>query len=538
MPRNAQRAVPPVRANDVAWRSVLIEVVAPDEPILYAEARRWHDASAGVVLAILPPIASRASEVLAAIVAAAGGVPLRRSPANEDQAVENAVARLRAHRIHTVVAMHSQWLPERARSQLAGVAALAGLWLFLVTHEFHADDDLQPGEIASSANDATDHYATHSLTAGPGYRREALKPWRDAHWGWAELRDSVSLRSQLGGVDGSALDAPQPIVGLRRPCRVAGRAAASPTSEAAYQAVVTGIRLGSRATTIVRHVLGADAPGDPEPALLGAAAALGEAGYAIVRADPDESRRSWRDLWRIPSTAAAAVLVLRACRLPDLETARLRVADVAPDGDVVRTRRRSISIPAGGAPFLRAQRLVAGDPDRPFLLGGGRRVGPTGIDRLVREGLAAIGLEPVSGDGASDPTPSATWLLERGIAIRGTGVPSPRLVPVVGGERRCRHSLPGWVDVGHAQISHSQRLCRVRDVTELTPPGSGSAIAQERIEDGMAVLVVDSPLGRATYWRVPTPLGMAWLQSRAPVVPQASAIGEGVALAQQRPTRR
>ena len=400
---------------------MLIEVVAPDEPLLYAEARRWHDPSAGIVCASLPPVASRASDVLGAIVAAAGGVPLHRSPANEDQAVESAVARLRAHRIHTVVAMHSQWLPDRARAPLAGAAAIAGVWLILVTHEFHSGRDDDPAAADADPAGAGDHYATDRLNAGPGYAADALDPWRDAQLGWAELRSVMRARATLGGVDRAALDAPMPMVGLAGPRPVAGNAAASPVATATYDAVMVRARRGSGATATLRSVLRDVSETELDDALAGAAAGLGESGYGIVRARVAESSRRWRDLWRISSTSAAAALVLRSCRISDTDAARLRVADVAEAGDLVVTRRRSTPIPAGAMPFLRAQRLVAGPSDRPFLLDAGQPVGPIRVDRLVREGLAALGLEPPSGDRGSDPAPSAAWLLERGIAIRGAG---------------------------------------------------------------------------------------------------------------------
>jgi hypothetical protein len=516
---------------------VLIEIVAPDEPLLYAEARRWHDPSAGIVCAILPPVASRTSEVFGAIVAAAGGVPLHRSPANEDQAVESAVARLRGHRIHTVIAMHSQWLPDRARAPLAGAAALAGIWLLLVTHEFHTDREGDYVVIDADPAGVGDYYATDDLAGGPGYESDALDPWRDAHWGWAELRDAVRARARLGGVDRAALDAPMPVVGLAGARPVAGNAA-SPLAAAAYDAVVAGTRQGSDAAAILRHVLKDVPQAGFEDALAGTSAGLGEAGYGIVRARVAESSRRWRDLWRTASTSAAAALVLRAYRISDRDAARLRVSDVAEDGDLVGTRRRPIPIAEGAMPFLRAQRLVAGPPDRSFLLDAGQPVGPAGVDRLVREGLAALGLEPPSGDRASDPAPSATWLLERGIAIRGADLRPDRSDERTGGPRRCRHALTGWVEVGALQVSHSQRLCRMVEAEELTPVGSRSAVTEQRDEDGIAIFVIESPWGRAIYWRVPTPLGPAWLQSRGGVVPLASAIGEGVALAHHRPAAR
>ena len=517
---------------------MLIEVVAPDEPRLYAEAHRWHDPSTGIVCASLPPVASRASDVLGAIVAAAGGVSLHRSPANEDQAVESAVARLRAHLIHTVVAMHSQWLPDRARAPLAGAAAIAGVWLILVTHEFNSGRDDDPAAADADPAGTGDYYATDSLNAGPGYAADALAPWRDAKLGWAELRNVIRARAMLGGVDRAALDAPMPMVGLAGARPVAGNAAASPVATATYDAVMVRSRRGSGATTTLRSVLRDVPETELDAALAGAAAGLGESGYGIVRARVAESGRQWRDLWRISSTSAAAALVLRACRISDVDAARLTVADVADGGGLVVTRRRSMPIPAGAMPFLRAQRLVAGPSDRPFLLDAGRPVGPIRVDRLVREGLAAIGLKAPSGERTAGPAPSAAWLLERGIAIRGAGLRPDRSDERTGGPRRCRHALPGWVAVGAVQVSHSQRLCRMVDVEELTPVGSESVVVEQRDEDGIAIFVTDSQWGRSNYWRVPTPLGPAWLQSRGGVVPLASAIGEGVALEHRRPARR
>jgi hypothetical protein len=89
---------------------------------------------------------------------------------------------------------------------------------------------------------------------------------------------------------------------------------------------------------------------------------------------------------------------------------------VADDGTSITTRRRTVFVPAGAVPFLRAQRLVAGPDDRAFLLEGGQPVGASTVDRLVREGLVALGLEAPSGARILDPAPSAAWLLERGIA--------------------------------------------------------------------------------------------------------------------------
>jgi hypothetical protein len=516
---------------------VLVEVVAPDEPILYAEARPWHDPSAGIVYAILPPILSRASEVLGAIVAAAGGVPLRRSPANEEQAIENAVVRLRAHRIHTVVAMHSQWLPDRARAPLAGAAAMAGIWLVLVNHEFHPArrrDSLVSGAGVAGHDD---HFESAELLSGPGYEPDALDPWRDAQWGWVQLREVVRARAKLGGVDADALDAAIPLVGLAGPRPVRGNAAASAHAAAAYDDVVARCRHGEHAASALRHVLRDLPKTQLEAALVGAAAGLGEAGYAILRAGVEESIRRWRDLWRIPDPAAAAALVLRACRISDADGARLRVADIAEDGTLIATRRGTTSVPAGAAPFLRAQRLLAGPDGRAFLLEAGQAVGSNTVDRLVREGLLALGLE-APGDGHRPVSvPSAAWLLDRGIVIR-----RDRLRPSLSDRdaispRRCRHALPDWIEVAGVPVSHSQRLCRTRDMEELAPAGSPYSLMDRRFENGVAICLVDSPSGPTTYWQIPTPLGPAWLQSRAAVLPVASAVADGVAIVQRRDTQ-
>jgi hypothetical protein len=415
---------------------------------------------------------------------------------------------------------------------------MAGMWLILVTHEFHADAGRDRAEDYAGSADAGDHYSTDKLRAGSGYDPDTLEPWRDAHWGWAELRDAVRARAGLGGVDRAALDSPMPLVGLICPRPVAGNAAATPVSRAAYDAVVAGARRGSGRSAALRHVLREVPQADLGAALAGAAAGLGEAGYGIVSARVSESRRRWRDLWLTSSTAAAAALVLRACRISDTDAARLRVSDVAVDGSSVATRRRSVPVPAGAMPFLRAQRLVAGPDARQFLLNVGQPVGSTGVDRLVREGLAALGLEAPSGPRAPDPAPSAAWLLDRGIALRGDGLRPPPSDRETVSPRRCRHSLPDWIEVGGVHVSHSQRLCRTFDIDELAPAGSEYAVIERRVENGVAVYIVDSSWGRATYWQVPTPLGPAWLQSRAACVPVAAAVADGVAFAQRCDTLR
>ena len=493
---------------------MLVEVGAPDVRALYDEALGWSDPDLGLLTIIVPPIVDRLSNLLGPTIELIGGAGLVRASSGEAQAVENAIARLRAHGVHTLVILHGHWLPKPVLDDLVAAAALADLALFVVGHPEDGEDGVAPD-------------------------------WRTARWGWAELRAWVAGGLPTWRAFASTPERQQrvafPPLGLRDPLAITGRPPTNSMAEATFRSVRERLGIAPPVryiASIVRQALRSQPPAALDGAREGVAAALAEAGYELLQTGSTTSDRDrqWRDLRAIADTTTAATLTLAAIGLDEREAARLRTTDVSPAGDRVTVGSRTIEVPPAARPYLRAQAFVrAGDPGA-LLFASGHSVGPLEVRGQVIEGLRRLGLtlDPRAVDGGISP--SQRWLLARGLLVRRTRLAD---VPRQADERdevktrRCRHGLPGWIAVAASSVSHSQHLCRSRDVEEARPPDAGYRTVAGQTRDGAARYKVMSGEGAAgTLWHLQTPLGELWVQSMGARTPRSGAVRAAVLLSQ------
>src|SRR5690606_15625205 len=113
---------------------VLIEVRAPDTTDIYDAAHSLALPDGGVITLSVAPVPQRLGQILRPALEALAGVPLARSASGTAQEAENALARLRAHGVHTLVLLNARWVPSTLRGDLARAATMAGLRLFVIHH--------------------------------------------------------------------------------------------------------------------------------------------------------------------------------------------------------------------------------------------------------------------------------------------------------------------------------------------------------------------------------------------------------------------
>ena len=87
-------------------------------------------------------ISQRLGQILRPALEALDAVPLARSASGTAQEAENALARLRAHGVHTLILLNARWVPPALRAGLAAAATMAGLRLFVIHHPH--DDPFSP----------------------------------------------------------------------------------------------------------------------------------------------------------------------------------------------------------------------------------------------------------------------------------------------------------------------------------------------------------------------------------------------------------
>jgi len=153
---------------------------------------------------------------------------------------------------------------------------------------------------------------------------------------------------------------------------------------------------------------------------------------------------------------------------------------------------------------------------------------------MAADALRQLGICVERRDVERMATPSGRWLARRGVLLRR--MPLPPSAPAIPspGPSRCRHGLPGVIEVGTAPVSHSQHLCRAVGPDEVRrPPWLLTPTAQGDGVDAFEVTLAGEPAG--TVWRVATPLGPAWVQSLAAARPGAAGVAAAVLAAQLAP---
>lgn len=493
---------------------MLIEVGAPDEQAMYDEALDWSDPDRGLITIIAPAIVRRPSDLLRPAIAAIGGVPLTRPASGEAQSNENAIARLRAHGLQTLILLESRWVPPRILNAFAALVTLAGIDLIALSH---------PNDVSSPLAGA-----------------------RTGLWGLAELRRWLESNEptwqRAAGDERRHQRLLLPRLGLARPRVLQARPSSDPVARRAYADVRRSLGVAPplrRVATVVRHALDGARNDARAMASDGASAALAEIGYALLEGDSPEVTQAstWRDLRRIPDTTTAAVVTLFALGLDDRSSARLRGTDVEPRASI-HTRRGAIVVPPAAGPFLDAQLTVRSCRDAPFLVSGTHPLSLLELRRRAIEGISQLGL--TLDDRALDAglPPSQRWLLERGFLVtRTVAADSPRL-PEERSEpafRRCRHFLPGWLPLAGGGLTHSQMLCRAAEPDEVRPAAGGYRVMLVDRTDGVerfAILQNGQPAGSA--WRVESALGIVWVQTMAPEPPALETVAEVVWATQHR----
>ncbi len=171
------------------------------------------------------------------------------------------------------------------------------------------------------------------------------------------------------------------------------------------------------AARVVRQTLRSMALSDWPAALAGLAAGLDLVGFRLWTGGscgPD----AWARLGGADDTAVAATVVLAATGIAGREAAGVRAGDVAVDGSTATVAGRRLTVPPDARPWLRAQRLVIGDPTRPFLVADSAPVGPHTAYRMLTAGLAQVGLVASVEEAGFSRSPSTRWPLERGWGSR------------------------------------------------------------------------------------------------------------------------
>jgi hypothetical protein len=271
----------------------------------------------------------------------------------------------------------------------------------------------------------------------------------------------------------------------------------------------------------------------------GLSAALDAPGYVLLA---DESARdggdggtgvTWRDLRRVPDTAAAAALALLAIGHDERSAARMDARDIDRNARCTPLRGGQRAVDAAARPFLIAQRLVVGGAG-PLLSSPRGDVVPAMVRRMAGEALTELGIKMQPWD-TERLRPTHRCLLQRGLMVRRSR-PARNLEQqprVSSGPRLCRHGLPGWIEVHGGGVSHSQRLCAAASVEEARPTTEGYEAIQldsTRTTQRYAIYRDGDPAGE--LWSVATPRSVVWVQTlQQPVMP-AKAVMSGVLSAQ------
>jgi len=475
---------------------VLIEVRAPDTTDIYDAAYGVAVPDGGVITLSVAPVPQRLGQILRPALEALDAVPLARSASGTAQEAENALARLRAHGVHTLILLNARWVPSALRAGLAAAATMAGLRLFVLHHPH--DDPFSP-----------------------------FVDWTSETWEWTRFTSWAARQLSVWEASAQAPEQSQrallPALGLHNPVAVPARTPRSAPSRRAYADLQRLLRHRSEPAAVlahVRHVVQA-ADGDMQPAILeGLTAALDEAGYALL--DDGRPRDSsglttsmeWRDLRGVADAAGAAAVTLLALGHDERSAARLSGADIEPDGSLMPLRGRRTFVDPAARSFLLAQRLLVA-PGAPLLSSPRGEVVPATVRRMAADALSELGVD-MGVWLTSRLRPSQRWLVERGLMLRQLPtvrwlVQQPRSVS---GERLCRHGLPGWIAVGAAGVSHSRRLCAAESFEEARPSMKGySVAAAETAADTRQYAVKRDGLPAGALWSIATPRSAVWVQS-------------------------
>lgn len=406
------------------------------------EAVRWanglSDPASGQLVLVVPP-ATESLGFLAGEILGLLGKPAAENPQTSGGAetTELAFVWLRAHRIDRIVLLHADWLKDGLANELCAFAALASVDLVCAIEESGTADAFQAwaGKQISWLDFVADEERQAAqreiLAAEPGRHQLDLLPTS----GWLK---------ELRRVEGKA----------------GSREAALVYYEMAWRLERHGVterEVVSSVVGLLRDRLGG-APADAE--LAAVAAALAQAGWALWSdrgsgpAEPPASA-AWkvlRDAWY---PFLPAIVTLIAARLTPVSIGRLLVRDVAEDGSFVSVDGDVREIPPGGRVYLVAQRLLAGEPDVPFVAHHGRRPSPRFIATAASATFAGAGLRVETKKLEGPRSADLRWLAEHGFGLRKAAVTGEPIRK----DRLCAHGLPGCLEIDGVLVGHSQHLC-------------------------------------------------------------------------------
>jgi len=483
-------------------------------------ARRLNDPDTGIVAFSAPPVHAGRGIVLRHVLRALGVPQPRGASPDPDLDCALGAAWLAALQIRDLVVVRGDWLARTALEGLLAVAAGAGVSVYLIS-------DALPTEGPAAA-----------------LRARLGETWSwDRFVGWATSRPAIPTHAA------TCQQALLPCLGIGEPARLVssverGGAGSLATYESLRHRLAGGPPTAV-AARLVRRAL-RDLPGDAwEPGLPGIAAAMAEQGYEL-QAGTSHGATTWAALRRIghPQRPAIVALVASDVRFDDM--LRLRTRDVAPDGAVVGTRTRTVSVVWGGRPYLAALRrlrlAMSHSLDSPLLARDEMGLAQADVRSELALALEALGVRIRPVDLGTALTPSQRWLAERGLAVERTRA-ADRPGDVIEPTRRvrdprCRHGLRNFVDVAGHALSHSQLLCRATESDETRSPAAGYVIEPVAAEPRVRLWSIrrdGQPAGH--LWSVESALGRVWLQKMAGPLPVLGGVSAGVDAAQA-PTGR
>lgn len=491
----------------------IIHVVGQDDAEVDAWALARHDLAAGVV-AISVPHASPSLSSIAHEIADGLGLDMEANPhvRPEVDLLELVYALIRGYGIRELILVHGDWLALKLVDDFARWVTLLGLQVFVITHP-------------------------------PVGVTGWLEGWRTEEIGWSEFvarwTASDPQRAELAADPARHQRVALPSIGIRLgsepmavPAHLDGSVALA--GYAQLRAALSGAEISpGRTSTALRSVLRTCQTAEElDRVLPGVARALAQAGLALRvnaarlrRPAPSAADASgdpvWADLRRSGGPAAAAAIALLGVDLAIHEVSAVRLIDIAIDGSWVADTAGFRPLSPAARPFVVAMRHLriadGAGPEDPFIAGHGRPVRPSALARLVSGTFADLGIAIDTDELRRRLKPNERWLYERGLVVTGTRSAT-----------HCRHGLPSTVPVEGANLSHSQRVCRVMAPSD-TRTAAGSVVELVEEQAGGAVYRVTrrgEPAGHV--WLIHTRKGPAWLDIGSDATPTIEAITEAI----------